>query len=777
MSLTKLRSARGIVPLFALMALGAGMAGCSGDDGNDGAQGPAGPAGAAGATGATGATGPTGPAGPTGAGVAQKPLESCAVCHDDGSTYDARMAHALTGQVGVSNVAFAVNGADLDITYNVAIDGAVVTGYTKVRSDYRLAAGGVLSDLGTPVVTDLGGGSYRITVPGGAANAAANSRYYFRISDAAETQNVGVYGDYPAAPRVDLVSNQSCNNCHGDAGIAPHTYKPYDYPSMVAQQCVVCHTGSSYAWIPDSWVGLVHGIHNSHNMPEGSYEFNEDTEFEVTYPTYMTNCSVCHDSAPALATVNAMAVSGPNCLSCHGSMESWDFSVSGTTFHEAYTGAEDCQSCHKPDGTGVGPGAVTDFHNGLETERVGIIWDGVDQSVTEGARFTWKIDNIVDNGTTLAISWSATYDGSPINPCNTTAGPGAPVIFPYGPNTANEGTASMLRSYVQGDDYVLGKSTTAPGQALATNLSTTNTVCAGNVATTTIPVDAGVTAGTRGVVALQGKWQVPVPAGFAGSMHAADWPYATMFVRVPTPTEEWVVGSGGVVPKADQRREIADTGACLKCHVGSLYQHGNTRVDNVQMCVICHNPASSEANVRTLMGVDATESYDGKTGQTYEFKTMLHALHSAGIEGQNPLVLYRTRGIYAWAPDESLLKNWPGASATPVLVYGADPAVAASMQPHNFHSPTYPRALNDCGACHVAGFGVIPDQKKAVATTIDAGVVPWNNQLDDTLQGAGAAACTTCHQDSAAKGHAVQNGWSPQVFPEGRKTILDEAAK
>ena len=69
-----------------------------------------------------------------------------------------------------------------------------------------------------------------------------------------------------------------------------------------------------------------------------------------------------------------------------------------------------------------------------------------------------------------------------------------------------------------------------------------------------------------------------------------------MYVRVPTPTHEFVVGTGAK-PTAP-RREIADTGQCLKCHVGSLYQHGNTRVDNVTMCIICHNSASSDQNNR-----------------------------------------------------------------------------------------------------------------------------------------------------------------------------------
>ena len=120
-----------------------------------------------------------------------------------------------------------------------------------------------------------------------------------------------------------------------------------------------------------------------------------------------------------------------------------------------------------------------------------------------------------------------------------------------------------------------------------------------------------------------------------------------MYIRVPTPTYEFAVGTGAAVTP---RRAIADTSACLKCHVGSLYQHGNTRVDNVTMCIICHNSASSEQNVRTQMGVTASEAYDGKPGQTYEFKTILHKLHKSGETGSEPIVIYRTRGIYAWGP-------------------------------------------------------------------------------------------------------------------------------
>ena len=773
----KVSGARGMtrsrMPLIAMLALAAtiGLAGCSGDDGKDGAVGPTGPTG----PGST-VPGPTGPAGPTGPSAKVEPRESCSVCHDNGASYAVNTSHALEPLPVASTPVFTVNGADLDITYNVKIDGKAATGFTTVRSDYRLAAGGAQSDLGDPVVTDLGNGNYSIKVLGGAANAAVNSRYFFRIANAAGT-NVGPWGDYPAAPRTDLVSNQSCNNCHSDVGILIHDFKPYDYPPMVNSQCVVCHTATGFyaGIINESWVGLVHGIHNSHNMPTGSYEFNEDTEFEVTYPTYTTNCGVCHDSTATLAAANAMPVTGKNCFSCHQSMDSWDFTESGTTFHEAYTEATNCQTCHVAGG--IAPATVTAFHNGIVTERGGVIWNGADTSVIEGDKIDVQITGVVDDKTNLKISWTAKYNGVAVNPCNATPAAGAPAFHaipalpPVPPATAptNRNNMSMLRSYAQGDDFITGFGT-SPGQPAAVTLSTTNTACSGNTATTTIAVDASIAAGARGIVALQGKpWVVAVnPADTDGVMQ----------VRALTPTREFVVGTGAL--PAEQRRAVADTDACVKCHVGSLYQHGGNRVDNVKMCGMCHNSASSEQNIRQAMMVDKTDSYDGLNGQTYEFKTMLHAIHSSGGEDKNPIVIYRNNGIYAWAPDVALLRNWPGTGSQPV--FGSDDGTGKPvLRTHNFHTPTYPRALNDCVACHVKTFDVIPDQSKATATTLDAGKADsgtgantvWRNQLDDTLQGASAAACTSCHQSTDAKGHAYSNGWVPQTFEKGRQTILD----
>ena len=118
---------------------------------------------------------------------------------------------------------------------------------------------------------------------------------------------------------------------------------------------------------------------------------------------------------------------------------------------------------------------------------------------------------------------------------------------------------------------------------------------------------------------------------------------------------------------------------------------------------------------------------------------------------------------------------------TGYLVFGADPAVTQSCQTHNLYHPTYPRDAQHCSACHVAGFGVIPDQAKAVATTIDAGKIDSGTGTGRCGRTSSTIRCRAPRRPPAraatattdARGHAYQNGWTPQTFPNGRQTILD----
>ena len=751
-----------------LVVVTLGLAGCDGDDGAAGA------AGAAGATGGTGAAGPPGPPGP---GASVTPLESCGVCHSDGSFASAPAAHKVFDVGSFADFAVAPDAADLVVSFSVMVDGAAATDALFGRTYF--SDGTARTSLTSEIEADPtlfvnnGDGTYSVRIVDGVARfGGTNGRYLVVLLTGVNDLEIAAVGDYPAPiPLAGLASSEACVGCHGASGevgrFGPTNRGGHYSAPMSAEACVVCHRPDDPATPDDDeepsymrLVRVVHGIHNSHNFPDGEFVTDRDNAYNITYPTYMTNCSVCHSDdtivpaagVSALAAANAMPVSGSGCFTCHGSMASSSFDFTGLAFHLTLPDPEtaDCTVCHKStaDG-GIARANVAEFHNGATTGRGGIIFDGVDTSVAEGAKFVWEITGVVDDGTNLAISWQASYDGVGVDPCNATAGTGAPVF-----HGDDDGNLSMLRNYAQGDDFILGQSTSAPGQALSVNVTTENTTCASNVATTTIPVDN--VGAERGIVALQGKPRV---------VSVLD-PAATMSVRAVTPTYEWLVGDGS--PPVMTRRNVVDTGECLKCHVGSLYQHGGNRVDNVDMCILCHNSASNEKSVRVGLGVDESEAYDGKVGETFEMKTMLHRVHSAATEGSPPYVIYRNRGIYAFAPDTSGLPNWPGTGAQ--VVFGSDGDAVIN---HNFHAATYPRALNACTACHTEDFAVIPDQTQAMATTVDAGSTEWINQLDDVLQGATTTSCITCHKDGSSKGHAYQNSWTPQEFPEGRQTIID----
>ena len=321
----------------------------------------------------------------------------------------------------------------------------------------------VPGDVAVPVTFTPGtAGNYTITLEGGYTQfGAIPSRYAFRIEGAAGTPRAMVMGDFPSSPDENLVSAAGCSGCHGTMGNGFH----YGYPTNGAT-CTVCHdaTNTTYPRL----VNIGHGIHNSHNMPGGEFQLKDtaggDVEdpYSVTYPTYMTNCSVCHtEGSGALAQFNAMPVTGGGCLSCHGTMASWDFAASGTTFHESMDATTRCQDCHgrtawrrrrsrsRTSTTASRPSASA---SSKTVQSLGI----------EGAKCTCdhrqrrgrvEPEDLVD----------VTDDGAPVNPCNTTVAANAPGFHAV---PVIEGALSVLRSYAQGDDFIRGKSTSAPGRPM-----------------------------------------------------------------------------------------------------------------------------------------------------------------------------------------------------------------------------------------------------------------------------------------------------------------------
>lgn len=787
--------------LFCFLALCVGLFGCSGDDGDDGRAGLSTYEIAV----ANGFTGTEQewldsllPADVT---TAAEP-ESCAVCHAN-----VEETHAATGVPTISGASGVLDtGGNYVITFDFAVDGlGTNAGYQLYRtyvtnSDPTLDDADTIPATTTNVRTALVNlASPDIALPTGVTVSSTTAGAFtvtidssLVLPDAAYTvvlrdlESSTSWGDKEPAfvlvsgtsPLRDLVTDDGvsagCAACHGASASSL-----FDHYLTKGNECQACHAiyaRSSDSYYKDdtgTWVNggslpgsnlteYIHGIHNSHNMPAGEYYRDSSNIWSIGYPSDMRNCEVCHNTADQLAAAVEAPVSYYLCMTCHqewdgfvhvhdaeeGSGESYeagDLIFSASDFHRASTIETNCMGCHSllPSLDEVG-----DFHNDFQPTdaHYDSFYRGEDISFANNDNVGISIDSITSDGSAVSFTWTAESGGLAVDPCNTTVAAGAPSF---------QVLAAYL-AYAKGDDWVNEfVSTSSPGQpAGSSNLFTSlSTTCASNVATTTgLTLNAESVAGASKVLlAIGGKpLALHVPTG------------NIYYVREPSPTQAFDPANGDFVTA---RRDAVDNDKCLACHQGTLYQHGGDRVDNEQLCVICHNPASGDKNNRLdrfqivnddgTVNTDAT--YDGKNNESYDMRVMVHAIH--GISKRlDPWTVYRSRGIYAFAnPDTALPTGWPDDGMT---IYGS---TNASEIAHNWTVVHYPKDVNECAACHNDEAYEAADQTKAVALTVDPGT-SYSDQSDDIVIGPSAAACLACHATAPVERHATSDfGYKAQV--------------
>lgn len=146
---------------------------------------------------------------------------------------------------------------------------------------------------------------------------------------------------------------------------------------------------------------------------------------------------------------------------------------------------------------------------------------------------------------------------------------------------------------------------------------------------------------------------------------------------------------------------------CNACHY-RISAHGTIR-QNVQYCLLCHNPAATDAAQRPAAQ---------NPTQSINFPVLIHRLHT-GETAQ------------------------PGGQMTPFVVWGF------GMRPVDFSDVRYPSDLRYCGKCHVNQSNTLPVPDTRIAV---------NNPRDFINPTPPAtAACTACHTTKEASAHASLN--------------------
>jgi OmcA/MtrC family decaheme c-type cytochrome len=151
---------------------------------------------------------------------------------------------------------------------------------------------------------------------------------------------------------------------------------------------------------------------------------------------------------------------------------------------------------------------------------------------------------------------------------------------------------------------------------------------------------------------------------------------------------------------------------CNHCHY-QIQAHGTIRND-VQYCILCHNPTATDSSQRPA---------EQAPTQSIDFPVLIHRIHKGeqrlpGEAGQ----------------DQQL---------TPFIVYGFNHSV------NDFSEVRFPGDLADCEKCHVNDSEQLP----LPASRIDV----ENPRAFYSPMGPSAAACTACHTSKAAAAHAQLN--------------------
>ena len=532
-----------------------------------------------------------------------------------------------------------------------------------------------------------------------------------------------------ANPTLDFVPNGSavttvredvetaqCNACH-------NPLQAHGGGRREVKLCVLCHTqGSASNGTPIDFKNMVHRIHRGKDLPSvtdgpvgarygftsafGTTTFAEKVMVCVGGPSESAPCELDADCGSG-GTCSGEASEGVafpqdlrNCEKCHSG-------GSTAAHYKTQPSAAACTGCH--DDVNPSEEIVGDLQPG-EGHLAGPQPDtycNLCHKDTADDEF-----DITIPGAHTIPTRSATLAGLQGDLVSATATPGNPVQVQF---RIRDGAGTALTTFagfgriafaISGSTRDYGASTVpliAPtafgGGATGTLTGPDGTGLATYTTAASLPADA------------VGTWTVGMEARRGVTVNGQ-----TVNEALANPVLDFSVDGGAVVA----RRDVVDGANCAHCH-GTFSKdfsiHGNLR-NNVEYCVICHNPNGTDFGRRknaVAFGADPND-------QSIDFKHLIHKIHRGENLEQQPYI---------------------------VNGFGAAPK---NYTAHNFGEVRFPGDLRDCETCHAKGTNLLP---------LPSGVLPTvHSQVSGGLEvvvghiGPITDACTSCHDDDAVAAHA-----------------------
>jgi len=493
-------------------------------------------------------------------------------------------------------------------------------------------------------------------------------------------------------PTRSIVANASCDECHVKLGF-------HGSDRIQVEYCVNCHnpgSGDAYSGNTVDLKVMAHKIHRGEDLPSvqagGSYVIWGHNESKhdystVIYPQDIRNCIKCHDGSDSQTPDGDNWKTVPTMQACGSCHDDVDFAT-GENHSQYEIPQQDnslCTVCHPATGTVDFGKSVTAAHEipeqiAAENFQLNVL------SVSTVEEIGGSLD------VTIEFSVTNPNTGVPYDITDTTTVDLTGLGFLIGWPTT---------------DYTNRNSGSNPAQPVRAGI-TGATDLGDNTYTLTVinAVPAGVKG--SGVVGFQGHPNMDLD----GDGQLDD--------RVPVRS---VFKSFAITDTtAEDRRDVVSIAKCDQCH-GTLSLHGMNRTDQIQVCVICHNPDATDINVRPANKSDAV---DGKAEETIDLKYMIHAIHA----GEKDKHGFREKGI---------------------VVYGYRGSV------HDYSDVRFPGVLQDCAACHDRGTYYVPLGNEVLPTTVGTGA-NLADPDDDKNYTPTASVCASCHDTIDSKNHMAENG-------------------